>query len=183
MSPGSAEDVPGFKFPAKTAGRHSWGFSRVLPGYSTVFSPGLNFSREQRLHSKRSHLNNRYIVPTELHFWEGPPPAENYTFSQKPTAHWIEKKTTAPPPPQKYSALPSKPPPPRPRPTPPQPHIFSSGSTLSCCVLVYKNTCTVYLMPKAPWWEYVSLYVWTINSLDQLSAVVFCCARIHVQFI
>ena len=35
------------------------------------------------------------------------PPAENYTFSQKPTAHWIEKTVTPPPPTQKYSALPS----------------------------------------------------------------------------
>ena len=45
------------------------------------------------------------------------------------------------PPPKKYSALPLKPPPPK---------IFSSGKTLSCCVLVCRNTCTVYLMPKAP---------------------------------
>ena len=32
----------------------------------------------------------------------------------------------------------------------PPPHIFSSGTTLSCCVPVCKNTCTVYLLPKAP---------------------------------
>ena len=152
----------GFNFPLKKPGE----IAGVLPGYSTVYSPGLNFSREPPpirstyqstpppwhshnslfsgepsskdrnfFHSNRSHLK-------KLHFREGPSPAEKFTFSEKPTAHWIEKKKQqprhqppAPPPlpPQKYSALPSKPP----------PHIFSSGTTLSCCA---KNVCVCVCM-------------------------------------
>ena len=143
MSPGSAEDVPGFKFPAKIAWRNSRGSSRILPGYSTVFSPGLNFSREPRLHSKRSQLNNRYpqnCIFEKVHHLQK---IIHFHKSQPPTG--LEKKT-APSPPQKHSALRSTPPP------SPNPHMFSSGTTLiSCCVLVCKNTCTVYLMPKAPW--------------------------------
>ena len=126
-----------------------------------MYSPGLNFSREIPpirstyqstpppwhshnslllffffFRSNRSHLN-------KLHFFEGPSPAENYTFSQKPLPTGLKikkikkkktttknnnkrkkKNTASPPPPARiYSALPSKPP----------PHIFSSGTTLSCC--------------------------------------------------
>ena len=141
------------------AGRNSRGFSQILPGFSTVYLPGLNFSREAPstrstyqstpppwhshnsfflespllkigtfFHSDRSHLN-------KLHSWEGPTPAENYTFSQKPSAFWIgEKKQPRPPtpPPHKNIVLCLQ--------SPPPPHIFFIWNN-SCCVLVCKNIC------------------------------------------
>ena len=73
-----------------------------------------------------------------------------HTHTHTHTHTWIEKnKQTAPPTPA-------------PHPIPhknivlclqrPPSHILSPGTTLSCCVLVYKNICTVYLLPKTPWW-------------------------------
>ena len=71
-----------------------------------------------------------------------------FTKANRPL-DWKKKPHT------KNSALPSTPP----------PHIFSSGTTFSCCVLVCKNTCTVYFMPKAPLWAYVCMCVCVFKYL------------------
>ena len=129
MSPGSAEDVSGFKFPAKIARRNSRGFSRVLPGYSTVFSPGLNFSREPRLQSKRSHLNNRYpqncIFEKDHHLQK----IIHFHKSQPPTGLKKKKKKTAPSPPTKIKCFAFKAPPPTTQP----PYFFIWNNSQLLC--------------------------------------------------
>ena len=123
-------------------------------------------------HSKRSHLNKGYpkncIFEKDHHLHK----LIHFHKNQAPTG--LKEKTTKNKQPrnllQKYSVLPSNP-----LPTPP-PHLpiplayfFISGTSLSCCVLVCKNTCTVYLMPKAPWWAYVcTMYVCVCVQISSL---------------
>ena len=49
MSPDSAVDVLGLEFRIKMAGRNSGALSRVLPGYSSMYSPEIYLSQEPRI--------------------------------------------------------------------------------------------------------------------------------------
>ena len=100
--------------------------------------------------------------------------SENYTFSQKPTAHWIEKKTkTAPPPPpsppQKYSALPSNPP-------HPFPYFFIWNNSqlmysgVQECVCVCVCVCVCFqISPMKPLGQLRPNFMWNLHGIGEES--------------
>ena len=139
-----------------------------------MYTPGLNrefvcssffFIPKYSIWTKDTHRTaflRRTTTCKKLYIFTKSQPPIGLKKTKKKQQKKTNKKKQHPRHPHKNIVLYLKSPPPPlfpPPPPPIYPIYFSSGTNLSCCVVVCTNACKVYLMPKGPLWAYVCMYV------------------------